>query len=190
MRAFIAIELPSKIKAYLNNIQDKLKVSGADVRWVNPQNIHLTLKFLGEIEDKLEPQISRILEDVSLNKYSFTVRLDSLGAFPKINSPRIIWTGIKPENQVIYQIVEELENRMSVFGIPKEDKPFFAHLTIGRTRSGLNRDELINAMNVLSSEISQGKVECSVTKLTLFKSTLTPQGPIYTTLKEVNLKIS
>jgi len=190
MRAFIAIELPPKIKAYLSNIQNKLKTSGADVRWVNSKNIHLTLKFLGEIEDNLVLQINRVLEDVSLNKNSFIIRLDSLGAFPKINSPRIIWTGIKPENQaVFYQIVEELEDKISVFGIPKENKPFSPHLTIGRIRSSFNREKLVKAMNVFGSEISKEKMEHRVTKLTLFKSTLTTQGPIYTALKEASLKI-
>lgn len=190
MRSFIAIELSEQIKNYLGRIQDRLKSSGADVKWVNPQNIHLTLKFLGDIEDKTVDKISGILEAASCDKPAFFIRLSSLGAFPNINFPRIIWVGIDKGDQQVKEIAEELQEKIAKIGIPKENKPFSAHLTIGRTKSGLNRGSLVKMLEILQNEIVQEGLESGVSKLTLFKSTLTPQGPIYAILKEANLKIN
>jgi len=189
MRAFIAIELPCAVKEYLGRFQNKLKTSASDIKWVNPENIHLTLKFLGEIEDKTTDEIKEILETVSCRRLAFYIRLSTLGAFPKINSPRIIWTGIDKGADETKEIAAELEERIAKIGIPKEDKPFSAHLTIGRTRSAFNRENLAKTLVALQGEIIQDNIEFRADKLTLFKSTLTPQGPVYTILKEANLKI-
>lgn len=87
MRAFIAIELSKEIKETLRDIQERLKTSGADVKWVESKNIHLTLKFLGEINEGQLDEIIAILNEVSKDKKSFLIRLSSLGAFPKLNFP-------------------------------------------------------------------------------------------------------
>ncbi|TRZ96418.1 RNA 2',3'-cyclic phosphodiesterase [bacterium] len=189
MRAFIAIELPCAIRDYLSQIQNKLKTSGSDVKWVDPKNIHLTIKFLGGIEDKTIDQITGILEAVSCYRPFFYIRISRLGAFPNINAPRIIWAGIDKGNNESEEIAKELEKKIVKIGIPKEDKPFSAHLTIGRSRSAFNRGNLAKMIITLQEEIMQEKIEFCVNKLTLFKSTLTPAGPIYTVLKEANLKI-
>jgi len=190
MRSFIAIEPSLQIKNYLSRIQDKLKTGGIDIKWVNPRDIHLTLKFLGDIEDAILDKITGILEAVSCGKSAFPMRLSSLGAFPDINFPRILWIGIDKGDQKVKEIVKDLEGRTSRLGIPKEEKAFFSHLTIGRARPGLNRRKLVEILTILKNEIAKEELESYVTKLTLFKSTLTPQGPIYAILKEANLKIN
>ncbi|MFH1678513.1 MAG: RNA 2',3'-cyclic phosphodiesterase, partial [Candidatus Omnitrophota bacterium] len=93
MRTFIAIELPEEIKNILGEIQDKLKQTRADVKWVQPQNIHLTLKFLGEINEDLVKKIASALNEIAQENSSFNLRLYELGAFPKIKYPRVIWIG-------------------------------------------------------------------------------------------------
>jgi len=188
MRTFIAIGLPQEIKDALACLQNKLKQSGADIRWVEPQNIHLTLKFLGERDDKKLEKIKQILEEVAKNISPFRIRLFSLGAFPKINFPKVIWVGIdKGDNETI-EIAKELEERIAQLGIPKEDRPFSSHITIGRMKSPLNRERLIQNLQELENSLGEQNLEFVVTKITLFKSTLTPKGPIYEVLKETSLK--
>jgi 2'-5' RNA ligase len=188
MRTFIAIELPQEIKDYLANLENQLKTSQADVKWVEPKNIHLTLKFLGEIDEKKLEKTEKIIEEVTKETNTFPIRLSSVGAFPKINYPRVIWVGIDKGDNETKEIAEALEEKIAKIGIPKEDRPFSSHITIGRTRSSKNREKLVQNLNELASSFGQENLEFSATKITLFKSTLTPKGPIYEILKEVKLK--
>jgi 2'-5' RNA ligase len=190
MRTFIAIELPQEIKDALGRLQGQLKASGADVKWVAPNNIHLTLKFLGEIDDSQLDGVKRIIEDVAKSQSCFSIHLSSLGAFPKINFPRVIWVGFSEGDTETKEIAKELEERIAKVGIPKETRPFSSHITIGRVRSALNREKLIQSLQAIANDFDRQSLFCIVTKVTLFKSTLTPQGPIYEILKEANLKTS
>ncbi|MDP3731918.1 MAG: RNA 2',3'-cyclic phosphodiesterase [Candidatus Omnitrophota bacterium] len=187
MRTFIAIELPEEIKGYLRRLQDDLKATQADVKWVAPENIHLTLKFLGEVDDKKLEKVNKIIDDTAKEKNRFQMRISSLGAFPKIDFPRVIWVGVDIGDKEVKGIAEELEDKIAQTGIPKEDRPFSSHITIGRTRSSLNREKLVQDLKN-NAELDARKLEFYVTKITLFKSTLTPRGPIYEALKETNLK--
>jgi 2'-5' RNA ligase len=188
MRAFIAIELPQEIKDYLAKVQAKLKTANADVKWVNPQNIHLTLKFLGEIDEKQLNQISQILDDVAGNKAQFYIHLASFGAFPSIKSARVIWAGIDKGDPESKEIAGELEEKIEKIGIPKEERAFSSHITIGRTRSSKNRQQLSQELENLTDESGKLPAEFKTERITLFKSTLTPKGPIYEILKEAHLK--
>lgn len=188
MRTFIAIDLPREIKDALAHLQGELKNSQADIKWVESGNIHLTLKFLGERDAKLIEKIIRILEELSREEKCFQARISCLGAFPKINFPKIIWVGIGQGDSETKRIVKELEEKIAKIGIPKEDRPFSSHITIGRRRSSHNQDRLIRDLNNLQDTFGQKALEFPVTKITLFKSTLTPKGPVYEILKEANLK--
>ena len=188
MRTFIAIELPKEIKDSLLKVQDKLKTSGADVKWVSPKNIHLTLKFLGEIDDKKLGKITQILEEITQDKNPYLLRLSSIGAFPKINFPRVIWVGTDRGDTETKQIANALEENIAKIGIPKEDRPLSCHITLGRVKSSLNREGLVENLNNLANYPQKLNLEFLVTKITLFKSTLTPKDPIYEALKEASLK--
>src|SRR4030043_96643 len=135
MRTFIAIELPPEIRDSLSRLQEELKATQADVKWVEPQNIHLTLKFLGEVEEKKIAKITEIMEDTAGKINKFPARLTSLGAFPKIDFPRVIWVGLDTADKEIRQIAKELEEKIAKIGIPKENRAFSSHITIGRLRS-------------------------------------------------------
>ena len=188
MRTFIAIELPKEIKDFLSRIQEQLKTSRAEVKWVEPKNIHLTLKFLGEIDNEKQNKITKIIEDVASAKKSFLLRLSSLGAFPKIDFPRVIWLGIDQGDKETKEIAKELEEKINKLGIPKEERPFSSHITIGRTRSSKNREKLVLALKTLGNNFGGKNLEFLVNKVVLFKSTLTPSGPIYEILREIDLK--
>jgi len=188
MRTFIAIGLPETIRDSLAGTQERLKNSGADVKWVEPANIHLTLKFLGEADNGKLPEVILILEDVIKDKKVFQVSISSIGSFPRINSPRVIWVGTDKGSGETKKIAEELEEKLVKIGIPKEDRAFQSHITIGRIRSTLNREQLAQDLNNLVNKFSQENLIFYVTSVSLFKSTLTPKGPIYEVVKEVSLQ--
>ncbi len=188
MRTFIAIELPKEIKDALARLQEKLKSTGADVKWVEPDNIHLTLKFLGEIDEQKLDKIALILENIAKDKSSFHICISSIGAFPRNSSPRVIWVGIDKGDKETKEIAKQLEEKIQKIGIPKEDRSFSSHITIGRTRSALNLQKLVQELKTLENDLGIKGMEFDATKITLFKSTLTPKGPIYEVLKEADLK--
>ena len=186
MRTFIAIELPNAIKDFLSRLQQELKTCGADVKWVEPKNIHLTLKFLGDVDDNKLNEITEIIKGVAKEKATFQISISSLGAFPKIDSPRVIWIGIDAGDKETKEISGLLEEKIAKLGIPKEERPFSSHITIGRTRSGLNLGKLVQELKN-KSELGGEKLRFDVLKVTLFKSTLSPKGPTYEILKEATL---
>jgi 2'-5' RNA ligase len=188
MRTFIAIELPGEIKNILGSIQDELKQTQADVKWVKPENIHLTLKFLGEIDEDLVEKIHSILDEVAGKNCPFKLGLTNLGAFPKLQYPRVIWIGMVGDQKVI-DIAKDLEEQMVKIGIPAESRPFSSHITLGRLRSGLNRKALIEKLESLNKKFTPPYPEFNLHSLTLFKSTLTPQGPIYEALFSSPLRL-
>jgi len=178
MRTFIAIELPKDIKNILGNIQNELKQSQADVKWVKPDNIHLTLKFLGEIQEDLVKKIQLVLEEIAQKNSSFSIYLASLGVFPKLQYPRVVWIGLNNDQQIL-KIAKELEESLITIGIPAETRPFSSHITLGRSRSSSHRKELVEKIESLNKNLSLSLQEFRVSGITLFKSTLTPAGPIY-----------
>ncbi|MCM8795890.1 MAG: RNA 2',3'-cyclic phosphodiesterase [Candidatus Omnitrophica bacterium] len=188
MRTFIAIELPKEIKETLGLLQEELKKSGADVKWVSPSNIHLTLKFLGEIDAKKLNKLNEILENVALKQSPFSLGIKGIGVFPNLNSPRVIWVGVEKGDEETKRIAAILEEEIAKIGIPKERRPYSTHITLGRLRSGVNRMKLLEQLNYLKDKSEKINLEFTVKKITLLKSTLTPQGPIYEILKEANLK--
>jgi len=188
MRTFIAITLPKEIKDSLSGILETLKATQADVKWVAPANIHLTLKFLGEIDDKKIQEIAEIMEIVAKNKPAFTMSASSLGAFPKPDYPRVIWLGLDKGAQEAKEIAEDLEENIAKLGIPKETRPFSSHITLGRLRSPAKKGRLIQELQNPIGILKGNNLEFSVTQITLFKSTLTPSGPVYQALKTASLK--
>lgn len=169
-------------------MQNKLKQSGADVKWIELENIHLTLKFLGDADDKKLEGIKEILADVASGTRAFQAQINSLGAFPKIDFPRVIWAGLDKGDSETKGIVKALEEKISKLGIPKENKAFQSHITLGRTRSGINKDKLAAALDETNNSITKENLEFIVSKITLFKSTLTPKGALYEILHETNLE--
>jgi 2'-5' RNA ligase len=187
MRTFIAIELPTEIKTILSNMQNELKQAHGDIKWVKPENIHLTLKFLGEIEQDLIKKICSILEATAQKYPSFSLYLSKLGAFPKLQYPRVIWISVT-NDQIAINIAQDLEKELLRIGLPAESRPFSTHITLGRLRSGLNRKALVEKLELINKDIALPGPEFNILGLTLFKSTLTPQGPIYEAILSCPLK--
>ena len=179
IRTFIAIELNEEMRSELSSLQSALKKSEADVKWVAPESIHLTLKFLGSIDEEKIKKMQNILSDIVKNFKPFFLSLKDMGAFPKLNYPRVIWVGVDEGKTEVSKLAKELEDGLEKIGISKEGKEFHPHITLGRVKSQKNKDKL---SHVIETTKFEPKSKIDVNHLTLFKSQLTPQGPIYTPL--------
>jgi len=185
MRTFIALSLNEKLYSELSELQAKLRGSDVDIKWIDPSSIHLTLKFLGEIDEKQLGSIRSCLTGALKDHKSFSVSLAGVGVFPKPSYPRVVWVGIDAGASECEGLNRDIENATAGVGFEKETRPFKAHLTLGRVRSSKNKQILIKAIEQEIGFASQGKAY--VDKIILFKSTLTPKGALHTPLEEFPL---
>ena len=142
MRLFIAIELSQTMREEISQIQTHLKYAGADVKWVEKDNIHLTLKFLGEVSEEKAGEIKQILDQIGKGTRNFEISLEAIGAFPNIEHPRVIWVGLDKGAQESTALAAKVEEALLQIGFQKETRPFAAHFTIGRVRSPKNQAAL------------------------------------------------
>ncbi len=185
LRTFIAVELDPAIQKELKSIQDHLKKSAADVTWVKPENIHVTLKFLGEISPEKAEIVKIVLKETLLGFQAFSFEMTHLGAFPKVENPRIIWAAIDAQEKNLSGMTKRLEQNLEQAGFKKDDQDFAPHITLGRLKTSTQKFALIKAIKAFN--LTQPLIQ-EVTKVSLFKSTLTPQGPIYEALDCIDLK--
>lgn len=184
MRAFIAVDLPQILREEIASFQAELKQSGADVKWVAAGNLHLTLKFLGEIDENQRTAISNELLAVRKNQKPFEIHLEGIGAFPKTTSPRVLWIGVSQGKEQLEELAKRVEEVCVKLGFQPEERPLSAHLTIGRVRSNNQLAPLIKQLQVAEF---RGTTPAPIEKLILFQSTLSSQGPTYTPLAEFPL---
>jgi len=184
IRSFLAIELPNPIIKKIEEVQGDLRSTRADVRWVNPEKIHLTLKFFGNIEESRIDLILKSIEEPIRNTLPFSLRVLGIGAFPNLKNPRVVWMGLVDGKDVLTSFQKQIENQLGKIGFQSEDRPFHPHLTLGRMKSSRGKEELVAKMEKHKEE---GFGDFQVGRLVLFKSDLRPTGPIYTPLRESKL---
>ncbi len=183
MRTFIAIELPERVKKKIELAQAPLKKTKAFVSWVKPGNIHVTLKFLGEVpEDKIN-DVFLATEKALEGAKKFRLRLKGMGAFPDFRRPRVIWIGAEKGEEELSYLAERVEEETEKIGFPKENRKFSAHFTIGRVKSPKNIENLTEM--VKSSDFSTDVID--VNEVVVMRSQLHPAGAIYTPLKKIAL---
>ena len=146
VRAFIAIELPGTVKAFLTKISTELKICGGHVKWVRPGGIHLTLKFLGSVRSGLLPRIEETAQPVFTDQKPISLSVSGLGAFPGLRKPRVVWAGLKEPAGVLAPLVRRLEDALEPLGFAKEKRPFNPHLTLGRFKSNEKSSDLIETI--------------------------------------------
>ncbi len=185
MRSFIAIDIDSKVRENLKDMVTRFKKVSSKIKWVKPEAMHLTLKFLGNINKKEADQIKEIMDNVSAGYSIFHLECKGIGTFPqRSRKPKIIWAGIK-ENTSLKALQSHLETELEKIGFLREKRSFHSHLTLGRVKKNAEVQRLLPEL-----EINQDSVfgKTKVDRLTLFKSTLTPSGAIYDILYESPLK--
>lgn len=181
LRCFVAIELPDEIKKTIDEYVAKLMETKADVKWIPSKNLHLTLKFLGDTPEKIVPDISKRLSEITRLHNSFDIRISGAGVFPNIKYPRVIWLGINDSEEII-KLQRDMDEALKEFGFETDDREFRPHLTIGRIRSSKNKDVLIRELSTLKA-VDFGKIE--VKNIALMKSELKPGGAEHFRLIEI-----
>jgi len=182
IRSFLAIELPEPILRKIEEVEADLKSAHADARWVSPEKIHLTLKFFGNIEASRIDSIFKSIEEPVRTTQPFSLKVQGVGAFPNMKSPRVIWMGLVNGSQILISFQKEIEAQLEKIGFQPEDRPFRPHLTLARVKSSRGRNDLVGRMEKhKEEEFGDFQVE----RVILFKSDLKPSGPIYTALREL-----
>ncbi|MAG50532.1 RNA 2',3'-cyclic phosphodiesterase [archaeon] len=170
MRVFIAIELPKEVRDYLYVVQKKIGGKEAKIKWVSKKNIHLTLKFLGEITEERLDKLKEILKNIKFK--SFKIKLSKIGVFPNENQIRVVWVGLKPEEKIL-----ELQRKIdeSLLELFPTDQKFISHLTLGRVKLIKQKNEFIEKLNNFNVE----EMSFEINEFKLIKSKLTKDGPSY-----------
>ena len=182
IRSFVAFDIDSQqVLAKLGEAQNMLLRSGADLKLVEPENIHITLRFLGDITQSMVDRIGQEMQSITFK--SFDVEIKGVGAFPNLRYAKVIWVGIQEGGEELSKIFGQLEPRFCLLGFAPDSRGFSPHLTIARVKSGRNKSELARSVTEIGA-FEFGKVRAE--SLRLKKSVLTPQGPIYSILKEAH----
>jgi 2'-5' RNA ligase len=181
IRSFLAFDIESDtVLNRLVTAQRQLVQTGADLKIVVPHNIHITIRFLGNITPAI---VEKIFDEMKQIKFTlFTVQIKGLGAFPNPRYPRVVWAGITEGTEHIKSVFSQIEPKLRGLGFTSDNRGFSPHLTIARVRSGRNKQKLATFL-IENANYDFGAMDAKC--LRLKKSTLTPKGPIYSTLKEL-----
>ncbi len=180
VRAFLAFEIAEpNIRKKLTDMQTFAAQTGVDLKLVEPENIHITIRFLGEVTLNM---VDKIFEEMKKIQFKpFPMQLTGIGVFPSLNYPRVLWAGIAQGAEQLQNIVNQIEPKLQSLGFPPDHNAFSPHLTIARVRSARNKPQLVEFVTK-NAKYNFGEMEAKC--LQLKRSELTPKGPIYSTLRE------
>jgi 2'-5' RNA ligase len=181
LRLFVAIEVEEVIRKRLKECQERLRESGGDVRWVDLENIHITLKFMGYVEEEHLNRAKDIIRQSAQGIRPFPLEFKGLGGFPTSKRPRVVFVKAEDEMGCLATMNSRLEEGFQALGIEKEDRVYEPHLTLGRVKSAKNIEKLARLMERYKDEAFGEEL---VSRVLLMESQLTPKGPIYTKLEE------
>ena len=180
VRLFVAVDLSDELRGRIVRFRDEVANSGADVKPVEDENLHITIRFLGEVRDNLLNNIVNNLRTLNFSK--FNIHVKGAGAFPTLTSPRVIWVGVEEGTGELKSLHDEVERLVGRYGV-SDEREFTPHITVARVRGRAGPlSKLINQWR----EYDFGWQ--TVDSVVLKKSTLTPRGPIYENLLTVKLK--
>jgi 2'-5' RNA ligase len=181
IRSFIAFDIDDEsIVKRFSDIQQMLDETGADLKLVKPQAIHITMRFLGNIIPQMIDSVYEEMKQVSFSPFDVEIR--GLGAFPDLNYLRVVWAGIQRGDAELARVFKQLESNLKGLGFKPDPRGFSPHLTVARVKTGRNKRALIQCIQA-SADYEFGTVRADC--LRLKKSVLTPKGPVYSTLREV-----
>jgi 2'-5' RNA ligase len=183
------VDLPEALRIRLGEQIDRLssRAGPGVVRWVRPEGIHLTLKFLGEVESDRIEEVSRRIWAVAQGHRAFRVQVAGVGCFPSPQRPRVVWVGVKEQAGTLAGLQNDLERALSAIGFAREDRPFNPHLTLGRVRREASPVDAARVGALIAGQSEELLGEVEVREVTLFRSDLRPTGPIYSALAVAEL---
>ena len=189
-RLFIAGELPPEVKAELVATQERLRRSAPPVKWVAPEAMHLTLRFLGETSVALIPNLGAAIGAALAPQAAMPLRLSHVGAFPNEHRPSVVWAGAGGAIAALERVQAAIEAAVTGLGIAAEVKPFRAHLTIGRVRREASQEQQRQLGAAMRALPPLAPVAWTVERIVLFRSELRSGGPIYTEIVDCRLQIA
>ncbi|HEX7901462.1 MAG TPA: RNA 2',3'-cyclic phosphodiesterase [Planctomycetota bacterium] len=176
MRCFVAVEVPEEVRGLLVRVQEALRRADADVKWVERENLHLTLKFLGDLGEEAAGRLGGTLAAEAARWPRLRLSFGGIGVFPERGAPRVVWAGCAGDVERLAGLAGAVERAAEAEGVERERHPFVAHLTIGRVKSARNEKRLRAAIEN-QRVVPLGTSE--VAELALIQSTLTSAGPVY-----------
>ena len=182
IRSFIASEISESVREKIADLQEELKEHKERISWTKPHNIHLTLKFLGDIEESKTKSIGESLRAAAKEFQPFNFWVKELGVFPNFRRPRVLWVGINNPGNELNSIHCKIEQQLNQLGFPEEKTRFNPHLTIGRVKSQVS-DQFIERFKTAKFDGDEVEVE----EIIFMESKLHPKGAIYTPLKKIRL---
>jgi 2'-5' RNA ligase len=185
VRTFIAINLDGSLHKTLGEVMDKFASSKASVKWVTPQNVHVTLKFLGNVEEARLPEVFAACERAAVGFKPIELEVRAVGCFPNMNRPRVVWLGMEKGDDAVKELQHKVESELELIGFPREEREFRTHLTIGRVKGGQGISRLCR---LLEEERNVFIGSMRAEKISVMKSKTLPSGPIYTELKAIPLE--
>lgn len=184
IRTFIAVEIPESIKSRIELLQEPLRQIEAKVSWTKPSNVHLTLKFLGDVEASRIERVSRAIERAARGIAPFKVEIGGTGCFPSPRSPRVLWVGLPEVPEALKLLYSNIETELDRGGFPREKRRFSPHLTIGRIRAQNNAATVAEALIASGFEPESFQAK----EVIVMRSELKPTGSIYTPQAVVRLE--
>lgn len=185
IRTFAAITVPPSVKKAVEQIQDRFKQTRAPIKWVNPANLHLTLKFLGNVPEEQVGEIKERLADAGKGISSFILKATEIGVFPNEKRPRVLWLGFSEASEQIQKLVGNIEHQLQKSGFKPGGRKFTPHLTIGRIRPHGKKSSI---SQIIQNEKNVSCDSIGVKCFHLIKSDLKPSGSVYTVLNTFDLK--
>lgn len=184
MRTFVAIELPEAVRASLGRLRDLLRRSRAHASWVNTDNMHLTLRFLGEVDEESLESLGARLRDSCAQYAALTMFVRGTGVFPNTRRPSVVWAGLEAVSGDLMGLQAAIETAAQAIGLPPETKPFHPHVTLARIRDPRQIGDLLERIEAAQSLATD---DFPVRAVALFSSELRPAGPVYRRLREFSL---
>ena len=184
MRTFIAIELTDGIKLQLSRLQGKLQRFDRAVRWMHTEHMHLTLRFLGDVDDNRIPAVCKALDEAGTQCRPFDITVKGAGCFPPSGGPRVVWAGVENPDGGLQACYQAVETALDGVGFDREGRPFSPHLTVGRIRSPGSARGLRESVAALS-DVAGGELQ--VAELVFFSSELRRHGPLHTPMHHIDL---
>ncbi len=183
LRLFVAVDTPPAFKQQAVALQRELRTAGADVSWEKEEKLHCTLKFLGSTPQEKVDRVVAAVRNAATSIPSFPVNYTGTGCFPNKRAPRILWIGMEDPEGVLGRFAADLDNALAPLGFKKEERPFHAHITIGRVKSMKNIRNLLEILEIRTFDTLAAIVQ----EVAVIRSELKPGGSVYTVLQSISL---
>ncbi|HUZ77884.1 MAG TPA: RNA 2',3'-cyclic phosphodiesterase [Chloroflexota bacterium] len=183
IRAFLAVEVTEEVRQEMRAVQDQFRQARPHVKWVEPELAHLTLKFLGLLDERQLTNVSRVCQETAARHLPFYLAFQGLGAFPNIRNVRMLWMGLGQGEGEMAALAGDVQAAVEALGFPAEDRAFQPHLTLGRLKEPLNRVQMLYFNQLVEGYAAYPFGFMPVTAFQLVKSVLEPSGPVYSVLE-------